>query len=330
MEPIGAGARRPAPSSHPLYLLLPFLVWLYPGPLSAEGELPLEVRATRADLAYWLDNMLNFHRFSLEEAAPVCGKSVAELQDSLAVLDFKPSEAPLEPTGFDKPLKVLPYPGGRHPRIGFLNGAVEPQRGTKASVFLPWGDGDYVVVDLPEAIFSNLGLLFLAHTHVPTIWDKQGVKIENVDWTRHEDGSLTFRRELPNGVRFGSKMVPKPGEVEMEMWLENGTFEVLTGLRTQVCVMLKGAKGFNEQTRDRKTLASPVAAVKSAEADRWILVAFDHCGRVWENPPVPCIHSDPVFPDAGPGERVSVKGRLWLFEGEDIEGELKKGAQFPQ
>jgi hypothetical protein len=35
--------------------------------------------------------------------------------------------------------RVLPYPGGRHPRVGFLDGAIDPQRGTKASVFAPWG-----------------------------------------------------------------------------------------------------------------------------------------------------------------------------------------------
>jgi hypothetical protein len=52
-------------------------------------------------------------------------------------------------------LFVLPYPGGRHPRIGFLDGAVNPQRETKISVSTPWDEQSYVVVDLPEAIWSN-------------------------------------------------------------------------------------------------------------------------------------------------------------------------------
>ena len=33
---------------------------------------------------------------------------------------------------------MLPYPGGRHPRLGFLDGAIRPQRETKVSVFAPW------------------------------------------------------------------------------------------------------------------------------------------------------------------------------------------------
>jgi hypothetical protein len=37
---------------------------------------------------------------------------------------------------------------------------------------------------------------------------------------------------------------------------------------------------------------------------------------------VPCIHADPVFADCAPGETVRVRGRLWFFEGKDIEGEL--------
>ena len=55
--------------------------------------------------------------------------------------------------------------------IGFLDGAVMPQRETKVSVFTPWDDAGYVVADVPEAILSNLGLTYLAHTHIPTLWE---------------------------------------------------------------------------------------------------------------------------------------------------------------
>ena len=63
-------------------------------------------------------------------------------------------------------VEVWPYPGGRHPRIGFKDGAIRPQRETKFSVFVPWPDGGYVVVDVPEAIWmdteSGRELLYLA------------------------------------------------------------------------------------------------------------------------------------------------------------------------
>jgi hypothetical protein len=68
---------------------------------------------------------------------------------------------------------IATLPWGRHPRIGLLEGALDPRRGTKASIFLPWDPTSYLVVDLPEAIFSNLGLIFLAHTHVPTVRNDQ-------------------------------------------------------------------------------------------------------------------------------------------------------------
>src|SRR5207249_9810642 len=58
-------------------------------------------------------------------------------------------------------VRVLPYPGTRETRLGFFAN-VDAQRGTKASVFVPWDSTSYVVVDLPEAIFSRNRLLFLA------------------------------------------------------------------------------------------------------------------------------------------------------------------------
>jgi hypothetical protein len=222
--------------------------------------------------------------------------------------------------------RILPYPGGRHPRIGFLDGAIDPQRGTKVSVFTPWKDGGYVVVDAPEAIFSNLGLTFLAHTHIPTIWDDANVVIENVDWSTRPGGGLEFARTLPNGVRFGSVVTPNAGGASLHLWLENGTKAPLTGLRTQVCAMLKGAPGFTAQSDDGKLFRAPFAAAKASNADRWIIVGFERCGRSWGNAKVPCIHADPVFPDAAPGQRVEINGRIWFYEGADIESELSRTA----
>src|SRR6185295_13856226 len=79
-------------------------------------------------------------------------------------------------------IRILPYPGEREVRCGFFRN-VDSQRGTKFSVFVPWNDSAYVVVDLPEAIFSRNRLLYLAHTDIPTIWDDQNVIIQNIDWT---------------------------------------------------------------------------------------------------------------------------------------------------
>src|SRR5438034_7127163 len=132
---------------------------------------------------------------------------------------------PKRPAG--APLLVLPYPGGRHPRIGFLEGAIDPQRETKVSVFTPWDPESYVVADVPEAIWSNLGLIYLAHTHVTTVWERRGIELEPLEWKRRSDGSLEVERKLPNGIAFGARVAPGREAVRMELWLTNGTREVL-------------------------------------------------------------------------------------------------------
>jgi peptidoglycan/xylan/chitin deacetylase (PgdA/CDA1 family) len=302
----------------------PLLDFRNSGTIQPTLELPAEMAATRAELAYWLMNMIQHHRYTWTEVDKVAGLGIEVLKNRTKEMDINGGSPP-EPTGIDNSVRAMPYPGGRHPRIGFLEVAICPMRGTKASVFLPWDPASYVVIDLPEAIFSNLGLTFLAHTDIPTIWDEQNIWLENIDWIRDpENGSLTGSRVLPNKIAFGSSVQPSSGMVEMELWLRNDTSEKLSGLRTQICVMLKGAPEFNSQINDNKIFKSPVSAVKSAKGDRWILVAWDRCGRAWGNAPVPCMHADPVLADCVPGETVRVRGRLWFYEGSDIDGEVNR------
>ena len=127
---------------------------------------------------------------------------------------------------------LLPYPNGRHPRIGFLDGAVDPQRETKLSVFCPWDDHSYVVMDIPEAIWSNLGLTYLAHTHVKTIWDLQGASLEQLEWQHGADGSLAMRHRLPNGIEFGSTAKALSDHIAMTRFLKNGTDRSSIGFNT--------------------------------------------------------------------------------------------------
>lgn len=283
--------------------------------------LPVEMTATRREPGYWLENMLVHHRFTWEEAARVFGWSADEVEKEASELHISRDAVPVKAKVGN--IRVLPYPGGREVRRGFFAN-LDWQRGTKASVFTPWDATSYVVVDLPEAIFFQHGLLFLAHTHIPTIWDKQNKIIPNVDWTREPDGSLRHEWTLPNKVAFGASMQPKAGNVEMELWLRNGSDEKLTGLRVQICGHLKGAPDFNNQTTTNKIFRPPFAAVQCVGGDRWIITAWERCGRAWGSPLVPCIHADPVFADCPPGETVRVRGRMWFYEGRDIEAELER------
>ena len=298
----------------------------YPEPKFGCPDLPTEVAATRADLRFWLENMLRYHRYSWAEAATVCGMSEEEVRGKAKEFGL---ESPAPPASPGKMVRILPYPGGRHARIGFQEGAIDPMRGTKASIFLPWDPTSYVVVDLPEAIFSNLGLLFLAHTDLPTVWNDKNMVLENIDWERGPDGSLSSQRTLPNSVTFGANIRPGENHVDLELWLRNFSGADLTGmdasagLATQICVMLKGAPEFTALTNDNKILRKPVAAVRSAAGNRWILTAWQNPGRSWGNALVPCMHADPRLPDCPYRETVRIQGRLWFYEGTDIEREIE-------
>ena len=164
---------------------------------------------SEADLRFWLENMVMFHHFDPGEISDatglLAGRGPARPSTGSA---WPVRHRPLAARAM--PLRILPYPGGRHPRIGFLEGALMPQRETKFSVFTPWDDASYVVVDLPEAIFSNLGLIYLAHTHIPTIWDRQGITLPRLEWNRRADGTLDGERTLPNGIAFGARVTPMP------------------------------------------------------------------------------------------------------------------------
>lgn len=225
-------------------------------------------------------------------------------------------------------LLVLPDPGGRHPRIGFRDGAIRPQRETKVSVFTPWKDGGYVVADTPEAIWvatdGGRELLYLAHTHVPTMWSKQHVELKPLEWQRHADGVLEIERLLPNQVAFGAKITPRTDAVVMDLWIRNGTKAVLRGLRVQNCVMLKNAPEFAQQGTGNKRLQNPYVACHNKSEDRWVITAWEYCTRPWGNAYCPCMHSDPQFPDCVPGETQKLRGWLSFYEGTDIDGELAR------
>jgi len=274
------------------------------------------------ELDYWLKNMVWYHRFANEEISAATGLTNEEIAAALNKFGIRPGNRPAQRS--DRSSLVLPYPGGRHPRIGFLEGAIDPQRETKFSVFTPWDKHSYVVVDLPEAIWSNLGLTYLAHTHIDTIWTKQKIELEKLEWNRHPNGTLDIKRELPNGIVFGAEVKPTRQAVWMELWLQNGTDKKLTDLRVQICVLPKMAEGFSEQTNENKVFTNPYVACRSTDGKRWIISAWENCHRPWGNAKCPCFHSDPKFPDLEPGQMHKLRGWLSFYEGADIEAEFKR------
>jgi hypothetical protein len=299
-----------------------FAFSLAAGHLNAQETPDCRKPASETEMRSWLENMVFYHRFTPAEITAATGLSADEVKAALMKFDIRTENKPKRAA--DAPLLVLPYPGGRHPRIGFLEGAVRPQRETKVSVFCPWDESSYVVIDVPEAIWSNLGLTFLAHTHVPTIWTKRGIELPTLEWNRRVNGTLDIERMLPNGIVFGTKIDPTCKGVHLEMWLTNGTKQELTDLRVQVCTLLKGAIGFEDQTNENKVFSEPYAACKSADGKRWIITAWEPLHRTWANSKCPCLHSDPKFPDCLPGQTVWVRGWLSFYEGADVKAEFKR------
>ncbi len=277
--------------------------------------------ATETELRVWLENMFWHHGYSMSEICQVTG-----LEDQLVRSRLKAFQISDEtrPARSDSQLLMLPYPGGRHPRIGFLEGAVEPQRETKLSVFCPWDDRSYVVMDVPEAIWSNLGLTYLAHSHVKTIWDLQNTQLDPQEWEKTGEGCYRLYRELPNGIAFTTEAIAFEDHISMTMSLTNGTDQLLSDLRVQNCVMLKGAEGFQQQTNDNKQFTEGYAIASSSDGTRWIISGWDPVDRAWGNPPCPCLHSDPKFPDCDPGETQHLKGWLSFFQGTDIAAEVER------
>jgi hypothetical protein len=266
--------------------------------------------------------MIWHHRFTDAEVAVATGLTNKEIKDAKRKFDIREDNRPEQ--NKSSTFKVLPYPGGRHPRIGFLDGAIDPQRETKFSVFTPWDRDSYVVVDVPEAIWSNLGLTYLAHTHINTVWTLKGITLPRLEWERGPAGVLEIERKLPNGIAFGTKVKPTEDAVLMELWLRNGTRQRLTGLRIQNCVMTKMATGFDQQSNDNKVLTNPYAACRSADGKRWIITAWEGCHRPWANDKCPCFHSDPKFPDLEPGQTGRLRGWLSFYEGKDIKTEFRR------
>jgi hypothetical protein len=278
--------------------------------------------ASDRELQQWLKNMVWYHHLTFDEMTGATGLTGDQLQSALSRLQISAADRPARPVG--SPLLVLPYPGGRHPRIGFLDGAIRPQRETKLSVFTPWDADSYVVLDIPEAIWSNLGLTYLAHTHIPTIWDKQNVSLPKQEWRVAKDAAYVSERTLPNGIAFGTRVRSMPDHLEMDMWLTNGTDSTLTDLRVQNCVLLKAADGFAQQTNDNKYFSGPYVACHSADKRRWVITAWEPLHRSWANAPCPCLHSDPKFPDCAAGDTKRLRGWLSFYEGTDIDAEIAR------
>lgn len=277
---------------------------------------------TDDEMRFWLENMVVRHHYSLPEVTAATGMEHLEILEALERLGIRYRGTSAE--SGDASLSIMPYPGGRHPRLRELQFAINPQRDTKVSIFTPWAPHEYVVVDLPEYLRTDNEFIYLAHTDIPTRWTKMNVHLRPQEWSRAGNGDLSSSRKMPDGSSFGASVKLKDGAVRMELWFENGTLAPVVGLWAQVCVMPARVRGFSELSAGRQLRRNEYTACRNPEGNRWIITAWHRSHGPGGNPTYPCFHSDSTLGDCAPGETVRARGWLSFYEGTDVDAELNR------
>jgi hypothetical protein len=129
----------------------------------------------------------------------------------------------------------------------------------------PWPSQDYIWLDFPEAIFTNIGLIFLSHVNPP--FPVVFPDLPKVPW-KEIPGGIRFDRELLNGIRFGGSVVKKEESVvSLNLYIDNGSKEPLTTIKLQTCAFLRAIQEFGDYTFENKLVHVPDKGwMKFAEA----------------------------------------------------------------
>jgi hypothetical protein len=218
-----------------------------------------------------------------------------------------------------------------------------------AWVHLPWADAGYVMLDFPEAVFCDQGLLFLSHTS--PCFQQVYADIPQMPWEACDDG-IRFERRLPNALVYGGSLRAATGrrQVDMTLWARNEDEIPISRFMLQVCVYLPKAPQFAANTMANKfvhvdgrgwmtyveaeaagvktgtwrlgwrgglpSCDAPLMVTRSADGSRLMAVEWgDATYSLTGNPAHPCMHADPVWPDLLPGESTEITGRLTFFDG---------------
>jgi hypothetical protein len=212
----------------------------------------------------------------------------------------------------------------------------------------PWPSQDYIWLDFPEAIFTNIGLIYLSHVNPP--FPVVFPDLPKVPW-QDIPGGIKFDRELPNGIIFGGSIIKKAETiVTLNLYIENGSKEPLKDIKLQTCAFLRAITEFGDYSYDNKLVHVPqkgwmkfaeardsgmksgrfrlgwrggppvcdlpVMITVSNQAQRLVAMTwYDSTNAMVSNRERPCMHADPVFPDLEPGQRADIYGELIFFEG---------------
>jgi len=215
----------------------------------------------------------------------------------------------------------------------------------------PWPSQDYLWYDFPEAIFTDIGLLYLSAVNpaFPVVFPD----LPEVPWRVTGQG-IAFERDLPNGISFGGSLTKASDQiVAAELHISNGTDGPLDSVKLQTCIFLRAIKEFSAYTANNKfvhlpshgwlpfprareitsgdgryrlgwragptALDLPLMATVSSQGQRLVATTwYEDTYSMVSNPAHPCMHADPAFPRIDPGEARSIAGEVIFFEG-DLE-----------
>lgn len=213
----------------------------------------------------------------------------------------------------------------------------------------PWPSEEFLWLDMPEAIFTDQGLLYLSHKSpfFPAVFSDE---LKTIKW-HYEEGMMFYERMLPMGVSFGINLKTlENGNVSLSLFIENKSDDALGGINLQTCTFLRGIKEFSDFSPDNKFVYTmdhklisinealdsnedggkfhigwreglkgtdlPVIICKSTESEKLIGVSwFDDTYSLISNGIEPSIHADPFFDDLLPGARSEIKGEIFFYEG---------------
>ena len=117
---------------------------------------------TDSELRGWLISMLLHHRYTATEAGAALDMTAEQVNSAAKRLGIMNEFPRLRHPG------VLPYPGGRHPRTGFLDGAIRPQRETKVSLFAPGRTAATPWLTFPRRCGTTPGPAVVSCSTLPT------------------------------------------------------------------------------------------------------------------------------------------------------------------
>ncbi len=134
-----------------------------------------------------------------------------------------------------------------------------------ARLYAPWESEGAVVLRLPETLNTGHGLLYIDHERadMPPLFAGPS----EVEWVEDDEGGLGYAIELPNGITYGGRLIPREDRVELEFVVRNES-GADTFVSAQFCLVLSDSAEFCDREYERTFVHTADGWVRAAEGDR--------------------------------------------------------------